>query len=320
MTTVLLENVLYSSDMIKIESGEILSVCGNFEGPWCRARLSFYPHNKSRRFIKGSPYTKASYETGYILSNCEKALDLPGEQHFLVHQSQIKTIFRASEAFGGLSSKNSKQCKLLIDLFHEECHLKRVQHGLTGSGALHNIQATSDFDWIVYNRDPAAIETYVTSNNRFRRELTFDMSHVYKKYRVFTGLSRMDIDRLFQDRWKYFQFQDMRISMSFVDPLMRADDFIELTKTRKRITMKGTITDAIGCYHMPRVIPLICDNNHYLLLTWLFLYNGAFKAGDVVEFSGTECSINDNTYVLVETPQDYIKKLPNKKGSRQHLC
>ncbi len=310
MFTILSESTLYCFDMLKLESGEILTLCGNFDGSWCRARLSFIPDTQTTRLIGGIPYKKVDYETGYQLPKYKKLLDLPGEQHFLVHRRQITKIYRASEAFTGLSPKNSRQCQLFIDLLYKVCQLNKDRHGLTGGGALHNILPTSDFDWVIYNRDPAPIEKFVLSNTgSFKRELTFDMEHAYKKYRVFKGLNRERIDSLFKNRWKYFRFQKLRISLSFTDPLRRVDDFLGPFKLRKRVTFKGVVTDGIGCYHMPYVIPLRCNGSDHLALTWLFLYNGAFRKGDAVEISGRECIVKEEKYVLVEGLRDYIRKL-----------
>lgn len=44
MSTFLSKDVLYAWDLIKLWSGEILTIYGNFNGPWYRARLTFYPN------------------------------------------------------------------------------------------------------------------------------------------------------------------------------------------------------------------------------------------------------------------------------------
>ncbi len=309
MGTILSEDALYCFDMIKLDSGEILSLCGTFDGPWYRTRLSFYPKVKSTRFIEEIPYQKVGYETGYRIPACTKLLDLPGEQHFLVHRAQIIKIYKASEAFAGLSSKNFQQCQLFIDLLYDYCCLSKDRHGLTGSGALHNIQPNSDFDWVVYDHESSLVEAYILSNDNFKRELTFEMKHVYRKYAVFAGLSRKAISGLFKDRWRYFRFQDLRISMGFIDPTMRADVFLSPSEPGKQIVIQGVVTDGIGCYHMPYIIPLNCDGKDYLALTWLFLYNSAFKKGDIVELSGREYAVKGERYILVERSRDYIRKL-----------
>lgn len=67
---------------------------------------------------------------------------------------------------------------------------------------------------------------------------------------------------------------------------------------------------------MPYLIPLSCGKKNHLLFSWLFLYNGAFKRGDMVEFSGRECTLRGTRYVLIETPRDYIRKLTGRKRSK----
>lgn len=262
------------------------------------------------------PYQKVTYETGFLIPNCEKLLDLPGEQHFLIHRSQIAEIYRASNAFGGLSKKSYRQCQLLIDLLHSFCNLGKDQHGLAGSGALHSMLSTSDFDWIVYGWMPFSVEVCVATLDDFTHELTFDLAHVYRKYRVFGGLSRKDLRVLFEDRWKYFRFRNLHISINFVDPLMRADDFLSSFRLGRRVISRGMVADGVSSYYMPYVIPVSCDKKDRLLFSWLFLYNGAFQRGDMVEFSGRECTLRGTQYVLIETPQDYIRKLTGRKKSK----
>ena len=308
MDNILSHDVLYGLDIIKIRSGEILSLCGSFQGPWCRARLAFYPCPESSRLIQERPYQKASYETGYLIPGFQKILDLPGEQHFLVHRSQIIKVYKATEAFRGLSGKTLEDCQLFKDLLYQSCRLDRNHHGLTGSGALHCILSTSDFDWVIYERDPTAVKNYVVSSGSFKRELTFEMAHAYKKYSVFTGLTQTALDALFRDRWKDFRFRDLRISVSFVDPLFWADNFLDIPNFSERIVIEGTVVDAVGCYHLPRIIRLRCRGEECLVLTWLFLYNGAFSIGDVVEVSGRRCAVKGSQYILIESTQDYVRK------------
>ena len=308
MDTSLSQGILYNFDMLEVRSGEILSLCGSFRGPWYRARLAFYPRAESRRLIEGRPYQKTTYETGYSILGCEKILDLPGEQHFLVHHSQITRLHKAARAFEGLGDTSFNELRLFMDILHRSCNLDIGQHGLAGSGALHSILPTSDFDWVIYHRDPTLVKACVISSKDFKHELTFEMKHAYRKYRIFTGLSQADLNLLFVDRWKYFRFRDLHISMNFVDPLMQADDFLGVPELGERATLEGTVVDAIGCYHVPRIIPLRCEGGYCTVLTWLFLYNGALADGDVVQVSGRKIILNGSEYLLVESPQDYIRK------------
>lgn len=316
--------VLQCLDMIMLDTGEILSLCGTYSGEWCRARLTFRHDIASARLIAGRPYTKLRYETGCQIRRCRKILDLPGEQHFLVHRSRIAKVYKATAAFDGLTSEKREQCQSFIDLLASACGLSREQHGLTGSGALHSMESTSDFDWVIYARDHANVEACMTTDSRCAREMTFPMSHVYKKYGVFTGLRRADIDALFRDRWKYLRFRDLSISLNFVDPRMRADGFLRSPQFDERVVVTGTITDDVGCYHMPRCIPFRSEGNEYSVLTWLFLYNGAFRNGDVVEISGIQCQLEGRQYLHVESPSDYIRKVNaerrNSDNGRRSGC
>lgn len=292
-----------------LRSEEVLSICGSFEGSWCRARLTFYPCPNSDRHIGGKPYRKVSYETGQTIPGCLKLLDLPGEQHFLVHRSQIRRIYRPMDAFAGLQGEIAEQCERLVTLFEVSCRVAREHHGLTGSGALHALSANSDFDWIIYERNPSKMETYVRGNERFPPEFTFPMAHVYRKYAIFEGLQPEDIDALFLSRWKYFRFGDLRVSLSFVDPHFKADAFLWRSSLGKQVLLRGEVQNPTGCYHMPRLLPINCGKRVSHVLTWLFLYGGAFKKGDVVEVRGRKCQLGHSRFVLVESPSDYIRKV-----------
>lgn len=295
--------------MVVVPSGEILTLYGNFSGPLYRTRLSFYPSKDPARLIDGRPYAKAAYETGYQIPGCKKVLDLPGEQHFHVHQSQIVSVYRAANAFDGLSSENLRECRELIDLFSDKCSIGKSQHGLAGSGALHSMLPASDFDWVIYKKDPVSVKSLVTSSNQFEYELTFTMAHVYKKYQFLTGLDSKRLDALFEDRWKYVRYKNLSLSFSFVDPSVRADGFLWPDYIGDRVTVQATVTNSIGCYHSPRIIPVENSGMKYKIFTWLFLYNGAFKDGDDVEVSGRICRYGKKEYILVESPSDYIRNL-----------
>jgi predicted nucleotidyltransferase len=309
MSTALLGSVLYWLDMVVVRSGEILTLYGNFDGPWYRVRLSFYPNKESTRLVEGRPYTKVTYETGYYIPGCQKVLDLPGEQHFEIHQSQIVKVYRALKAFDGLSRENLRQCLDLIDFLFVNCNLEKTRNGLTGSGALHGISPTSDFDWVIYERDPARVKSCIVSSDHFKRELTFTMAHVYRKYQFLVGLNQKRLDALFTERWKYVRYQNLALSFSFVDPSARADGFFRPDYTGDQIIVRATVTDCAGCYHSPRIIPVVSSRGEHKVLTWLFLYSGAFKDGDTIEVSGRVCRYSEVEYILVESPTDYIRNL-----------
>jgi len=315
VSATLSKDVLYAWDLIKLQSGEVLTLYGNFNGPWYRARLSFYPSVEGTRLIGGKLYKKAKYETGCLISGCKKLLDLPGEQHFLVHKSQIAEIYRPSDAFDGLSRESLDQCRSFIGLLNKSCNVGTDQHGLTGSRALRSALPMSDFDWVIYRRDPADVKTCIDSNRSFTRDLTFAMTHVYRKYSVFGGLGQRGLDALFEDRWKYFRFNGaLHISLSFVDPMQRADNFLRPTQIGEYVIVEATVRDSVGCYHSPRIIELNRGEKKYKVLTWLFLYNGAFKNGNIVEVAGRIFKADNEEYILVESPQDYIRNLTTKGG------
>ncbi len=189
-------------------------------------------------------------------------------------------------------------------------HIYRDLHGLTGSLAVHQRMPLSDFDWIMYIQNPHLVETCIRLNSHFHRELTFSMKHVYKKYSIFQLLDSYDLNKLFLDRWKYFRYEDMLVSISLVNPITRADKFLSVPLIYgNRVNLTGTIVDATCCYHIPYIIPIQCDGEIFRAFTWLFLYNGAFKTGDRVELAGRECLVGGEVYILIETPDDCIRKV-----------
>lgn len=301
--------VLRSLDFIQLYSGEILTLYGNFDGPWYRARLSFYPDAHGQRSIFGKPYQKVKYETGYAIRECQKLLDLPGEQHFLVHVTQVARAHFASDAFTHLTPDVQYRCDRFISYVNEYCHCDKSAHGLTGSGALHCLLPTSDFDWVLYTDNPAQVEACVRASNDCTPELTFSMEHVYQKYKVFHGLLQCDLDTLFAHRWKYFRYHDLCISLSVVDPSMKADVYCCQYERAERVTLQGEVVDSSGSYHTPHCIPIRCNGEDYTVLSWLFLYSGAFTTGDAVVVSGSRCTVQGQEYILVEETQDYIRKI-----------
>lgn len=310
MNEFLSENILYLWDFIKLRSSEILTLYGNFKGELCRARLSFYPNANGDRLINGKTYKKVTYETNYQIPACRKLLNLPGEQHFIVHRSQITKIYQARNAFDGLSRPLFNKCMSFIDILNRACSLDAKRHGLTGGRALGHAIPTSDFDWVIYDdQNITDIKTCITSDRRFSQELTFTMAHVYRKYSEFSGLNKESLDALFKNRWKYFRFNDLPISLNFVDPTLLADDFLEPSRLGKRVKIEATVSDYIGCYYSLRIIELDVSGEKYKVLTWLFLYNGVFENGNVVEAAGRTCTINNESYILVESRQDYIRKI-----------
>lgn len=303
-----LSQPMFTYDLVKTGSGEIFSLCGNYDGPDLRARLSYYPDANGPIIIDGIAYRKAKYEIGYHINELPKLLDLPGEQHYLLNRSKIAKTYRASNAFQRLSSEDSVFCESFINRLQEFCQIDKNAHGITGGSLLHERLPSSDFDWVTYIRDPSGIESLVKSDHNFQKELTFSMDHVHKKYSIFSNLNRTDIDTLFANRWKYFRYKNHLVSINLVDPNMRADDLLSSSiDYGDRVKIQGSIPDVTGSYHVPRLIPIEKDKENVVILTWLFLYNGAFSRGDNVEIGGRECQIDNQKFILVETPDDYIR-------------
>jgi len=299
-------NTLRCYDLIKVRSGEILTLNGNFDRSYCRATLSFYPSQSGNRSIDGIRYQKVTYEIGYQILQLKKLLDLPGQQHFLVSRVNILKVYNATNAFSHLSSDEKKECKQFINLLFNSCHLDKSAHGLTGSSALQCRVPTSDFDWVLYTHDLNSVQASVAS---FLKSFTFDIEHAYRKYAIFTGLHKEDIDSLFKIRWRYFLFGNLHISINFVDSNMRADNLFDTRECGEQIILRGAVTDCRGCYYSPYIIPITSEGKSYTILTWIYLYNGAFSTGDIVDISGRKCIIQDQEYIVVEKPSDYIRKL-----------
>ncbi len=303
---------LHCFDLITLSSGEVLSLCGTFVGPICRARLAFYPDRDSTRFIGGEPYAKVHYETGYQIAACEKVLDLPGEQHFLVHRSNIARIYKASEAFELLPLETFNKCQRLRGLLYDACQVSLSDHGLTGSGALQCMLPNSDLDWIVYRRDPTSVEAIINSSGRFKHDLLNNAAHtahILAKYSSFSGLPPTELLALYRTKWKFFTFEGLNISMNFVDPERSADRFLRSPPARIRVTTQVTVLNSADCFHMPYIISIAGTGVASRIFSWLWLYNGAFETGQMIEVSGSLCNIDGGPCILVEGYQDYIRPL-----------
>lgn len=305
---------LQSLDYIQLQTGEILTICGNYEGQLLRARLSFYPDIQGDKLIDHRLYQKVRYESNFLIPKCEKVLNLPGEQHYLVHCSQVARVYRAKDAFVALPDEYATRCKQFINYLYAACQYDKGAHGLTGSGALGCLQPMSDFDWVLYSQDPTQVEVCVRSSAECNPEFTFAMEHVYRKYSTFRGLCKEDLDVLFAHRWRYFRYKEIRISINIVDPTKKADLYSRQYDKGSRTVIRGEVINGFGCYHFPYIIPVRCNGEICYVLSWLFLYNGAFAAGNSVEVSGRVCTVQGQRYILVEEHDDYIRKLSNERG------
>lgn len=151
------------------------------------------------------------------------------------------------------------------------------------------------------------VQKFLLRNKISFSEYPFLWSHVQQKYGNYTGLSEADLKNLFSRRWRYFRWKDLLISISFVDLQLIADKFLNDIVYGKEVRIVGKITDASGCYYVPRIIKVECGNIIHQVFTWLFLYNGAFKDGDVVEFAGRQCVIEGQEYIIVDALSHYVK-------------
>jgi predicted nucleotidyltransferase len=308
MATIAPGSPLYDLDMIQIQSGEILSVVGNYDGPQVRARLTFYPSSQGDRLINGITYRKVRIERGHVIPGCVKVLASPGEEHFILDRSLITTVYPASQGFQHLTPAEEATCNDLKDLFYAYCQVNSNNHGLTGSSAMGIRQPSSDFDWVIYQRAHTEVKQFVTQDQRFTREMTFDMSLIYDKYRDFSGFTKADLDKLYSRRWKYFHYGMLHVSVSFVNPALKADPLL-VSFYGHPVKLTGTILNADGCYYTPRSILIESNGNKYEVASWLFMNSGAFEDGDPVEVVGRSCYVGTQEFIMVETPDDFIRIL-----------
>ena len=296
-------------DLIELKSGEILSVVGTFRGEECRARLTFVPNPAGRYIIKGRPYQKISFESYGALPGCSNLLELPGEEHYLVQYDRIRRVYRVRRGFGHLTSRERKRCDDLRALLARACGIKRSEHGLGGGSVLGARRYDSDFDWVIYRRLWNEVRSLVTSDPSFTPQFTFSLDYIRRKYLRITILKWRDVFSLFEERWKFVRFKKLSISFNFVDPSFFADDFLKGGKVGRGRHITETVIDADGCYVVPRIITVSSRRHEVQVFTWLWLYNGAFQNGDVVEVKGASFECGGKEYLLVEQYDHYIRRL-----------
>ena len=299
-------NTLRCYDLIQIKSGEIFTLNGNFDGQYCRATLSFYPRPVGDRLVGKFKYQKVTYETSYKVSEAHKCLDLPGQQQFILNRNKIVRLHKASDSFLFLEEDKKNQCRQFMSCLSGTNRFNSQFHGLTGSSALKCRLPTSDFDWVLYRPQPNLIRKNVS---QLQKVFTFDFAHAYQKYAIFSNLLKLDINNLFETRWKYVLFQSLNISLNFVDPNWRADKLINTSLPGQQIVLTGKVLKACGCYYLPYTIKIKNNKKNYTILSWIYLYNGAFADGELIEVSGKKCLLGGQEYIVVENPQDYIRKL-----------
>lgn len=301
--------------MFRIGTGDIVTSYGNYVGDLYRCRLSFYPDDSGNVVIAGNRYRKVMYETGYTIAGIDKVLDLPGEQHFLLHYSNVRERFDPRKAFDLESCPHKSVCLAFKELMLERCRLPLDAHGLTGSGMLGCAHGDSDLDWVVYAPYSPAFKGGVMDSGHCTSALTFLMSHALRKYSVFTGFEPHQLSALFSDRWKYFSFQNVPISLNFVDEKMLADDFLKPPRYIRRETTRAHVVDETGAYQFPRIVKLSRAGERFAAFSWLFMYAGAFRKGDYLEVSGTIVQQGSVEYLLVESPNDYIRNISAEERS-----
>lgn len=300
--------ILCDFDLVKLKSGEVLSVVGNYKGSTFRGRLTYYPNPEGTLYIDGLRYSKIRTEIDYSLPY-SKVLNLPGEQHYIIVWDDVSKIYYPRNGFDHLSPHDLALYREFCQLLINHCNLRMQDFGLAGSSAINARRGSSDFDLVIYTREVGEVKNYVVDNKDFIPELTFDLNLVSEKYSVFNNFSTQELHKLFLRRWKYINYKGLHISISFVDPNSLADQFLSLENIGTEELVKGKVVDEHGSSFSPRIITVedTKTGRYFDILSWLFLYNGAFQQGDVIESRGQNSRVDKQEFILVESPDTYIK-------------
>jgi len=301
--------VILDLDLIRLRSGEILTVYGTYEGNVCRARLTFIADPNGDRRIKGEIYRKVTVNQHGEIPNCEKVLDLPGEEHYLVARSEIESIFPARDGFLSLTREEDDICKSLINLLQEECQIDPTAHGLGGSSALGCRKERSDFDWVLYDDTAVGrLEEYIQQSKILDKVWPFTAEYAVSKYKGITTLSKADILTLFRKKRKYFGYRGRAFSVSVVSRTFFADKLLRLILTGEIDRFSGTIINGTTSHFMPRILAVRTPEGRIVeVLSWLFLYSGAFHDGDVVEVVGAVADVKARRFIAITRREHYIR-------------
>ncbi len=298
--------------MILLKSGEVLTLCGTYAGDICRARLALVPQKQGDRIIGGRFYRKIEVETYGPIEGCQRVLDLPGEEHYLVDMSLIEQIFPAKSAFRNMNAAEGSLCLALADELYNHCGIDREIHGAGGSSALGCRLTTSDFDWIIYAPAKAdSVQRFLAQSPDFFPCWTFSGDYMLKKYEGITTLTPDDLVELFERKkndLKYFRYKQRLFSLDYVALDFLADRFLEEHRSGKVETVIGTLTDGEAGRITPKVLTIQLPSGiRQSVLSWLFLYTGAFSTGDLLEVRGEVGRIRDQPFLFVDRKQHFIK-------------
>jgi predicted nucleotidyltransferase len=280
--------------------------------------MTFVHCTDGDRIVDGRRYRKVAYERYGAVKGCDKISDLPSEEHYLVHRSKIEKVFAAKMAFSKLTERERKFCFELIVRFEEHCGIPRDRHGLGGSSALGCRTGKSDFDWIIY--DDEAVEKvlgYMRRSPEYFPCWTFSEEHIRKKYALITDLPMPEVLHLFalkRSRMKYFRYRDQLVSLSFVSAQKPADQFLSEIRSGTLDLCTGVVVDAKSIHGVPQILPIRTNRNNRVekVLSWLFLYSGAFQNGDSVEVLGERVAIANEHFIIVDRKQHYIRLLSGR--------
>lgn len=280
-------------DLIKLPSGEILTVVGTYRRSKVRGRLTYVPDDDGDVEIFGRRYRKTSYEIWRAIPHARQVLALPGESHYTVLTHEIARHYPAVP----LQVTTPKLAELVTALSAVD-----IPISVGGSRALDAARTDSDYDLVVYGKENIKrAAKIITGLDGYEPWLHFGRGFVRAKYCHFTRLTRDDLETLVGDRWRHFRFRGLAMSVDGSDERLLSDRWTTgAVRAFDTAHVQGTVLDGSQCYFSPKIVDVQTDSGIIRVSTWLNLYAGALRTGDQVTVYGRWVVIHGQQFLQVQ--------------------
>lgn len=169
----------------------------------------------------------------------------------------------------------------------------------------------SDFDWIVYDVESEvreAICDFVATHASFRRSLPFSIEHASTKYRNISEMPVSAALAMLTRKRGFFVYQGFQFSLAFVCTQLTEVKYVCPGELGEIAVVHGVVDECDEVISMPRRLTIRDESGtRHLVVSWLFLYGGAFRTGDLVVVKGRILSIGKEKCIWVESYDSYIQ-------------
>ncbi len=300
-------------DIIRVQSGELFTIYGNYQLNKCIARLSYIPDQSGDRLFEGIPYRKIKSQRVEHPNELTIFSDMDGEQQYIISSEQIISHFSPLQNSRYQGEMHQKRIEF-------EEHLRKkisddIRVGFTGSGLLGIMQNGSDYDWIIYSSSQLVddILQSIFSHPKFEFKNWLDMDGLCKKYSNLKNLTNDDIRKMYVGKKRFGNLFGVNSSFLFVNPNRFYDTYIYPDIICKEYSFSGEISNWQESYFVPSSLIAISKSGISTnLLIWPNLYYAFISPSKdqksiLVEGVGELIDVKGTEYVRIYNHNHYIK-------------